>query len=267
MYWHLAQMNLAHAVAPLDDPRLADFVARIADVNRAAEQAPGFIWRDADGEPPPERAAPTLLYNTSIWESPEALHQFTYGGIHVTPFRDRARWFHPPTGPQLVLWWVPAGHHIQAAEGFARLDFLARRGPTPAAFTLKQRFPAPNSPPTPGAAVPEVSYDRRRFRALENTENGDVAPGLEFLYRQQGSRVWATYSGSGVRFGSLVAAADRDGALDMRYRHFTDSGETREGRCRSRPETLPDGRLQLHESWQWTNGDRSSGQSVIEEIP
>ena len=31
-------------------------------------------------------------------------------------------------------------------------------------------------------------------------------------------------------------------------------------------ELLPDGRIRLHEKWQWTSGDLSSGESVIEEI-
>jgi hypothetical protein len=38
------------------------------------------------------------------------------------------------------------------------------------------------------------------------------------------------------------------------------------GICRSTPEILPDGRIRLHEKWQWTSGDRSSGESIVEEI-
>jgi hypothetical protein len=29
---------------------------------------------------------------------------------------------------------------------------------------------------------------------------------------------------------------------------------------------LPNGRLRLHEEWQWTNGDLSKGRSIVEEI-
>jgi hypothetical protein len=29
---------------------------------------------------------------------------------------------------------------------------------------------------------------------------------------------------------------------------------------------LPSGRLQLHQKWQWTNGDLSKGESVVEEV-
>jgi hypothetical protein len=43
-------------------------------------------------------------------------------------------------------------------------------------------------------------------------------------------------------------------------------GEFMAGECHSTPEVLPDGRIRLHERWQWTTGDRSRGESVIEEV-
>jgi hypothetical protein len=45
----------------------------------------------------------------------------------------------------LALWWVPAGHRPAATEGIARLEKLARLGPTPEAFTFKSPFPPPVS--------------------------------------------------------------------------------------------------------------------------
>jgi hypothetical protein len=52
----------------------------------------------------------------------------------------------------------------------------------------------------------------------------------------------------------------------MRYHPVNDAGELMTGRCRSTPELLPDGRLRLHERWQWTSGDGSEGESVVEEV-
>ena len=266
MYWHLAQVNIARAVAPLSDPRLADFAARIEEVNALADQAPGFVWRDAGGEPPADRADPCLLYNASVWESVEALKDYVYRGGHVEAFRERARWFTPGKGPRLAMWWVPAGHRPDSREAFERLDFLSTRGPTAAAFTFKQTFPAPDSPADSQPGPPSaIDYNGRRLIIVENTPNGDVQPGLSFEYRQQDRRVWATYSSPGVLFGGLSAAVASDGALDARYRHFTPDGEAREGRCRSEPSRTPDGRIRLTEHWQWTSGDGSSGVSVVEE--
>jgi len=38
------------------------------------------------------------------------------------------------------------------------------------------------------------------------------------------------------------------------------------GICKSKPEILPNGKIRLHERWQWTSGDLSLGQSIIEEL-
>ncbi len=116
------------------------------------------------------------------------------------------------------------------------------------------------------AVMSAINYDGRRFAAVENSETGDADAATVFHYRQRGSVVWATYEGGRVRFGTLVASCDGAGKLDMRYSHVNARGELMTGRCRSIPELLPDGRLRLHESWQWTCGDFASGQSVVEEI-
>ena len=112
----------------------------------------------------------------------------------------------------------------------------------------------------------KINYDKRFFTSRSNSENGEVGDGTVFHYRQKGGVVWATYEGGQILFGTLVAKIDEDGALDMRYQHVNLSGELMTGRCRSVPELLVDGRLRLHESWQWTSGDNSAGTSVVEEI-
>ena len=113
--------------------------------------------------------------------------------------------------------------------------------------------------------MPAPSYDGRRFRTVANTANGEVGAETVFEYHQEGDAVWATYRGGGVTLGTLVATVDDDGRLDMRYAHVNDAGELMTGVCTSTPETLPDGRLRLHEVWQWTSGDGSSGTSILEE--
>ena len=44
----LAQLNIARAVAPLDDPLMDGFVTRLAEINGLAERSPGFVWRLTD---------------------------------------------------------------------------------------------------------------------------------------------------------------------------------------------------------------------------
>ncbi len=111
-----------------------------------------------------------------------------------------------------------------------------------------------------------ISYDNRRFRSVENSGTGEVSDETVFEYHQRGSLVYAEYRGGEIVLGMLIAVAAEDGSLDMRYQHLNRHGELMTGICRSTPEVLADGRIRLHERWQWTSGDRSAGESTVEEI-
>ena len=147
--YHLAQINIARLVAPVDDPRIADFVAQLDTVNALAESAPGFVWRlQSDSGNATDIAYsddPMIIVNMSVWESVEALQQFTYGARHIGVFRDRARWFEKPSKPNYCLWWSPEGHRPTVAEGRERLQHYQDHGATPFAFWFSQRFPAPEA--------------------------------------------------------------------------------------------------------------------------
>jgi len=111
-----------------------------------------------------------------------------------------------------------------------------------------------------------ISYDNRRFVSVNNSGNGEVTSETIFHYHQEGDLVWATYLGGAIVFGSLIAKVDEQDRLEMCYQHLNSNGELMTGKCRSSPEILPDGRLRLREVWQWTSGDLSQGESVVEEI-
>lgn len=115
--------------------------------------------------------------------------------------------------------------------------------------------------------VPPIHYDGRRFRSASNSPGGDVSGETVFHYRQQGDVVWATYAGGAVTLGTLIATVAPDGGLSMRYAHVRPDGALVTGTCTSTPEVLPDGRLRLHERWQWTGGATGAGTSVVEELP
>ena len=268
-YYHLAQLNSGRILAPLDSPVMAGFVGQLASVNALADQSPGFVWRLAtpEGDATALRpyADPFTLINMSVWESVEALKDFTYNGSHLAVFRDRANWFERPTQAHMAAWWIPAGHIPSVEEGVERLEFRRTHGDTAVAFGLVQPYPMPEAPSAEPVAL-VVSLDGRVFRLVANTPNGDVNGETRFMYRQRGSRVWATYEGGSVRFGSLVAAGTGEGSLDMRYHHVDAADRLRAGACRSHTETLSDGRLRLIEEWQWSTGDRSQGRSVVEEV-
>ena len=157
--WHIAQLNVARAVAPLDSPTLADFVAALDHVNALAEAAPGFVWRlksdSGNATDIKVNDDPQFIVNMSVWRSVDALFQFVYRSAHA-PFMVRRReWFEKPAEAYQVLWWIPAGHAPTVDEAMARLEHLRAHGPTAQAFTFKSRFPAPHAPGMPEDMRPE----------------------------------------------------------------------------------------------------------------
>jgi hypothetical protein len=141
--FQLAQINVARMRAPLDDPSMKAFVDLIAPINALAEASPGFVWRLRD--PNATLAGdPTILVNLSVWDSVEALKEFTYRSGHIAPFRARTMWFEPYGGAHLALWWIPAGTIPTIDDGAARLASRDRDGDTPAAFSFANIFrPSP----------------------------------------------------------------------------------------------------------------------------
>ena len=132
---------------PLDDPIMADFVDQLVEINALADESSGFVWRLADesgGAATDIRAFDDdrILVNMSVWESIEALREFSYRGHHAGLLRDRGKWFEPHSS-RLVLWWMAAGAIPTVEDAKRKLELLEANGPTVAAFTFKERFPSP----------------------------------------------------------------------------------------------------------------------------
>jgi hypothetical protein len=111
-----------------------------------------------------------------------------------------------------------------------------------------------------------INYHNKRFRPIQNTNNGETSAETIFHYVQEGAILSAEYAGGKITKGHLIELVDEHGVIDMRYHQVNNQGELMTGVCRSVPEVLPTGKIRLHESWQWTSGDESQGSSVIEEI-
>ena len=147
--YHLAQINIARAVADLDSPLMAGFVSRLEEINGLAERAKGFVWRlqSAAGDATSIRVFddPRTYINLSVWEMPEDLKNFVYRTAHVELIRDRETWFSRLPEQHQAAWWVPAGYRPSAEEGRDRLLQLRAQGPSADAFTLARPFPLPTA--------------------------------------------------------------------------------------------------------------------------
>jgi hypothetical protein len=150
--FELAQVNLGRLVAPLDDPRLADFMAALDPVNALADAAPGFVWRlqTEEGNATAVEAftwdagdSAGVIINMSVWQDLESLKAFVAADLHRSVLRRRRNWFQPMAEATVACWWVPAGHHPSPLEAEERVRHLRAHGPTPHAFTLRTGFPPP----------------------------------------------------------------------------------------------------------------------------
>ena len=146
--YHLAQINIARMLAPIDDPIMAEFVAQLAPVNALADESPGFVWRlqseSGDATSIQIYDDDLIIINLTVWESVDALREFVFKGAHHGVLRDRKRWFEKFEGPYYALWWVPAGYLPSPEEGKERLDYLREHGDSAYAFSFRNVFPQPS---------------------------------------------------------------------------------------------------------------------------
>ncbi|QES90639.1 n-acetylglutamate synthase [Rhizosphaericola mali] len=112
----------------------------------------------------------------------------------------------------------------------------------------------------------QINYNGKKFKPISNTENGETSDETIFEYVQSGNFLHSNYSGGKIKIGHLIATVSDTGRIDMVYHHINLDGMVMTGKYQSVPEILPNGKIRLHEAWQWTNGDQSSGNSILDEI-
>ena len=141
---HLAQINIARALAALDDPLMAGFVARLDDINALAEASPGFVWRLKDESGNATEMNPfgdeRILVNMSVWQTPEQLKDYVFRSAHVEVMRQRKSWFERSGDVNTALWWIAAGHIPTVEEAKQRLQHLRKHGESEYAFSFASLF-------------------------------------------------------------------------------------------------------------------------------
>ncbi|WP_298546315.1 DUF3291 domain-containing protein [uncultured Aquimarina sp.] len=140
----LAQVNIAEMLAPINDPIMADFVNNLDRINELAEQSDGFVWR-LKGDEGNATAITVfdnlfLIINMSVWESMDALFNFTYKTDHVEILKRKKEWFHKMPRMHMAFWYVENGHEPSPEEAKERLYYLQEHGETPYAFSFKSKF-------------------------------------------------------------------------------------------------------------------------------
>lgn len=143
--YHIAEINIARMIAPIDSDVMSGFTNRIDEINALAESSDGFVWRLSDSVQvdsydnhfPDDNM---IIVTMSVWESLEALHNYVYRSEHGQMFKQRKSWFSKMDSHHMVLWYIPSGEIPTVDEAKAKLAYLDQHGTTPNAFTFTKRF-------------------------------------------------------------------------------------------------------------------------------
>ena len=111
-----------------------------------------------------------------------------------------------------------------------------------------------------------INYNNKSFSPISTSKNSEVSSETIFTYKQKGNVITSDYSGGKIEKGHLIGIVDALGNITMSYHQISIEGHLMTGTCHSKPEILPNGKIKLHENWQWTSGDMSKGSSILIEI-
>ncbi len=138
---HIAQLNIARMLAPMESDLMKDFREGLEPINTLGEQSRGFVWRLKDEN---DNATAIRIFddemvivNLTVWESIQSLFDFAYKSNHADFVRRRAEWFEKSNLPMYVLWQVEEGHIPSTEEAKERLEYLQKHGDSDYAFQFK----------------------------------------------------------------------------------------------------------------------------------
>lgn len=111
-----------------------------------------------------------------------------------------------------------------------------------------------------------MNYNNKKFRPIKNSKNGETTTETIFEYQQSGNILTSEYKGGGIVKGHLIGLVEQNGNIEIRYHQVNKEGKLMTGICNSKPELMKNGKIRLYEDWSWTSGDKSGGNSILEEI-
>jgi hypothetical protein len=111
-----------------------------------------------------------------------------------------------------------------------------------------------------------INLNKKTFKALSNSENGEVSDDTTFHYSQEDNIISAEYNGGEIIKGNLIGKQLEDGRFDFVYHHINRDGELKIGKCISSATVLESGKIKLSEEWKWLSDDFSSGTSELIEV-
>ena len=137
----LAELNVGRLIAETDDPRVAEFMNALDQINGLGKRMPGFVWMmEGSGEPNTGNTDTKIggdsryVANLTVWENVETLEAFVFNTLHRRFYERRREWFEVLGEMHFVMWWVPVGHRPTMEEALQRLEHLKQHGDSDHAF-------------------------------------------------------------------------------------------------------------------------------------
>lgn len=112
----------------------------------------------------------------------------------------------------------------------------------------------------------KINYNGKRFKVVTNSTNGEISSDLVFSYSQHENIIFCAYSDAEIVSGHILGTVDAEGTIHLSYHQINTKNELKTGICVSTPEFMENGKIRIHEAWEWTSGDQSKGFSILEEL-
>jgi hypothetical protein len=131
--YQLAEINVARMIGVnIEDPIMKEFVDNLDNVNKLAENSPGFIWRLKDDSNNASSFNPyndaQVIINVSVWENITSLENFTYKTFHTDFLKKRKEWFYKYGKVHFALWYIEKGNYPTIEDAIKRLECLQING-------------------------------------------------------------------------------------------------------------------------------------------
>lgn len=102
------------------------------------------------------------------------------------------------------------------------------------------------------------------FKVSATADLGVVSSDTSLAFTQRGDRVLGRYHGGSIRRGLLVGEL-AGGVFGFRYAQVENDGHVHGGQSICDLESLPDGRLRLHEHFTWETRE-GAGTNVFDQV-
>ena len=109
------------------------------------------------------------------------------------------------------------------------------------------------------------NFNNKKFRLIQNSENGQVNVDTVFEYKQDNNLVTADYYGGTIKYGKIIADL-QDDKLNMLYQCLTTDNELKAGKAVAQISLTDEGKMKLTLNWEWLTNPHNKGTSEYVEI-